>query len=291
MDDKLYGGIEAGGTKFICAVGSAPDKISEQITLLTTSPSETLENVISFFKKWPTLHSVGIASFGPIDLDEKSATYGFITTTPKYDWQNVGLLNYIKSGLNVPVALDTDVNGAVLGEHLYGSGRGLNGLAYMTVGTGIGVGSIVNNKLIKGLSHTELGHTLVPNIKANEEKSSCPYHSNCLEGLASGTALRQQWGIPAEDINDSMAWEIEAKYLAYGLVNVIVATLPKRIVIGGGVMNHEGLLENVRRNVKLTLNGYLKLAELTDQVDNYIILPGLGELSGVTGAIYLAANL
>jgi fructokinase len=282
MNDKLYGAIEAGGTKFICAVGSSPDKITEQSTIATTSPSETLENVISFFKQSPTIQSLGIASFGPIDVNKESATYGYITTTPKDGWQNVDLLNSIKNALNVPTVIDTDVNGAALGEQLYGGGRGLDNLAYVTVGTGIGVGCIVNNKPIKGLTHAESGHTLIPRVEADDSESCCPYHSNCLEGMASGTALHKRWGQIAQNIHESQAWEFEAKYLAYGLVNII---------IGGGVMNHAGLIEDVRRNVKATLNGYVKLPEILDQIDNYIVSPELGVLSGITGALSLAVNL
>lgn len=290
MADKLYGGIEAGGTKFICAVGSSPDAITSHVQIPTTTPAETLTNVIAYFKSQPPLESIGIGSFGPIDLNESSPTYGHITTTPKAGWANTDLLGVISDELDVPVALNTDVNCAALGEQLYGAGKNLSTVAYITVGTGIGVGYVVDGEIPTArLGHTEMGHMVIPHERKNHI-GACPYHDSCLEGLASGTALQKFWGVPAEQINDDAAWEEEAKYLAYGISNTIFGIIPDRIIIGGGVMAHERLIEDVRSEVMATLNGYLQIAQIVDDIDGYVAKPSLGDMSGVTGALALATR-
>lgn len=290
MHDELHGGIETGGTKFICAVSTSPDTIIAQTQIPTTSPDETLGKVIAFFRNQPALRSMGIASFGPLDLHKDSKTYGYITTTPKAGWHNTNVVGAITTALGVPVAIDTDVNCAAWGEQLYGAATGLENVAYVTVGTGIGIGSVVSSRILQGLTHTEMGHMLIPRDENDAKPSACPYHYSCLEGLASGTALRARWGIAAERLDNETAWEQEARYLAYGLVNAIVSTMPQRIVVGGGIMNHPGLIENIRNHVRATLNGYLDITEITDNIENYIVSPGLGPSSGITGALALASN-
>lgn len=280
--DKLYGGIEAGGTKFVCAVATAPDTIIDQIAISTSTPQETLESVVTFFERYPKLERVGIASFGPLDLQT-----GTITTTPKDGWQNVTLGQTIGEKLGTPVIIDTDVDGAVLGEKHYGAGSGVTNLAYITVGTGIGVGSIIGGQLVKGSSHTETGHILIPRLPDDCAPSSCPFHDSCFEGLASGTALRIRGaGQSAEEITDKDIWEREATYLAYGLADIILMTAPERIIIGGGVMGHEGLLDAVRTKLIAVIGGYISLPDTT----TYLVPPGLGPLSGITGALLLAAQ-
>lgn len=287
---KLYGAIEAGGTKFICVVANSPENIIAQTQITTTTPSKTLDKVMSFFKTQPRLNALCIASFGPIDLDTTSSTYGRITTTPKQDWQNTDITGIIAEHLGCRVIIDTDVNCAALGEQRYGAAQGLDAVAYMTIGTGIGIGSVANNLIASGLAHTEMGHMLIPRIEGDTKLSACPFHNNCLEGLASGTALKARWGVVAESLVDETAWEQEAHYIACGLVNTIVCTMPKRIIVGGGVMNHIGLIEIVQNDVLKLLNGYIDMPAIVNEVKSYIANPGLGILSGVTGALILASQ-
>ncbi|MEO6761703.1 MAG: ROK family protein [Candidatus Saccharimonadales bacterium] len=287
MNDRIYGGIEAGGTKFICAVGTSPDNIASHIQIPTTTPTETLDSVISFFKGQSNLAAIGIGSFGPLDLNKDSPSYGHITNTPKPGWSNTDIVGAITGSLNIPVEINSDVNCAVLGEQLYGAGQGLSNVAYMTVGTGIGIGDIVDGHFPSGLTHTEMGHMMIPNDDP-EIKSACPFHANCLEGLASGFALQKRFSKPVKDITDNNAWAIEARYLAYGVANTIVSLMPNKIIVGGGVMNHENLLASVRAEVIKILNGYPELPEITQEIDSYIVAPSLGTLSGVTGALSLA---
>ncbi len=290
MENKLYGGIEAGGTKFVCAIAKSPIDILSQVTIDTTTPRETLQEVIAFFRSGSRVGSLGIASFGPLDLNEHSPTYGSITTTPKPGWQNVSLLDELKGTLNTNIAIDTDVNAAALGEHLYGAGMGVDNMIFLTVGTGIGGGFIARGEIFKGLSHPEIGHTLIPRLNGDDVQSSCRYHNNCLEGLASGTALKARAGQAAEYIQDENVWEVEAKYLAYGISNIILTVMPEKIIIGGGVMKHKGLIERVRDHLIDTLNGYINLPIVNEDIEQYIVSPSLGALSGVTGALVLAAS-
>jgi len=292
MDKQIYGGIEAGGTKFICAVGTAPDEIISKVQIPTTSSQETLEKVIDFFREQTNLRAIGVASFGPLDLNKQSPTYGYITTTPKEGWGNTNLVGTLSYALNIPVALDTDVNGAALAEHDYGAGKGLQSIAYMTVGTGIGIGCITDGKLLTGLTHTEMGHMLIPQNSQDENFICfCPYHDSCLEGIASGTALKKRWNINPEELSDKKAWDLEAYYLAAGIVNVISCIMPMKIIVGGGVINHSGLIEKVRLNVQKIINGYLQLPEIINNIDDYIVLPQLGAMSGVSGALKIGRNL
>jgi fructokinase len=291
MDNNLYGGIEAGGTKFICAVGTAPDNIIAQARIPTTSPEETLDNVVSFFKSQAVIKALGVVSFGPLDLDKKSPTYGFVTSTPKEGWNNTNLLGILSDELNVPVIINTDVNGSALAEHEYGAGKGLSSIAYMTVGTGIGVGSISNDEFSVGPMHLEMGHMMIPRHPDDKEfASNCSYHDSCLEGLASGPALQKRWGVEPRNLNDEKAWEIEAYYLAVGLVNVITCTIPMRIIIGGGVMNHSGLIDAVRLKIPEILNGYLQIPQIVSNIKDYIVSPELGVMSGVFGGLKLASK-
>jgi fructokinase len=291
---KLFGGIEAGGTKFICLIGNSPDQLVEEKRFPTTTPDETIARVIEFFTHYANhgeLAAVGIASFGPVDLDQSSKTYGYITTTPKPGWEQVDLCGRIKQALNVPVAFDTDVNAAAFGEQYWTpENQALDPFIYMTVGTGIGVGVIANGAPLHGLIHTEAGHFAIPhNSQKDPFPGVCPYHGDCLEGLASGPSMNKRWGQNPETLLDGHpAWDLEAEYIALALVNLIYAYSPLRIVLGGGVPKHPGLHSIVRRKVQQLINGYVQSPMLMEKIDSYILPPTLGTRSGVLGAIALA---
>jgi fructokinase len=289
----IYGGIEAGGTKFVCAIGTGPDNIVSKTQTPTTTPEETLRKAISFFKnamqKMP-LAAIGIASFGPLDINQQSPTYGYITNTPKSDWANTNLAKNIHDALGIPVALDTDVNGADLGEQYWGAAKGLDTFIYITVGTGIGGGGIINGKMLHGLVHPEMGHILVPHdLQKDPFPGSCLYHKDCLEGLASGEAMAKRWGKSPEELPPGHpGWELEAEYLACGIMNYICTLSPQKIIIGGGIMKAPGLLAAVRKRVMELLNSYVNSPAITKHIDGYIVPPALGDMAGVLGAIALA---
>jgi fructokinase len=288
----LFGGIEAGGTKFVCAVGTGPDDFRAETRFPTTTPEETIGQAIAFFKaqaqKEP-LAAIGIASFGPVDPNPVSPTFGYITTTPKPHWAQTDLAGALGRALDVPVGFDTDVNGAALGEHRWGAAQGLDTFIYLTIGTGLGGGGLVNGRLMHGLIHPEMGHVRLPRHPDDSYPGACPFHGDCLEGMAAGPALQGRWGQRAETLPlDHPAWDIEAHYLAYGLVNFICTLSPQRIVLGGGVMDQAHLFPLVRRKTQELLNGYVQSPEIIERIDRYIVPPGLGNRAGVLGAIALA---
>jgi fructokinase len=288
---SLYGGIEAGGTKFICGVGSGPDDLRAAARFPTTTPAETIGQAIAFFQQQPEpVAAIGIGSFGPVDPDPASPDYGTITSTPKPGWQNVRLREQIQSALRVPVGFDTDVNAAALGEHRWGAARGLDTFIYLTVGTGIGGGGMVGGHLMHGLVHPEMGHIRVPHDwQADPFAGTCPYHGDCLEGLASGPALERRWGVPGDRLPpDHPGWQLQAHYMAHGLVTFVCTLSPQRIILGGGVMQQEHLLPMLRKAVQTLLNGYVHSPAILEQIDQYIVPPALGGNSGVLGAIALA---
>jgi len=290
---SLYGGIEAGGTKFVCAVGSNPDDLCVNV-IETTTPDETISRVIAYFKEQNStkkLSSIGIGSFGPIDLNRNSKTYGFITSTPKLNWENVDFVGAIRSSFNIPIGFDTDVNAAAIGEYQWGAAQGLTNFIYLTIGTGIGGGGIINGIPLHGLLHPEMGHIFIPRDNSDKKsyEGNCPRHKDCFEGLASGPAIRNRWGRPPQDLNqDHPAWEYIAKYISYALVNYICTLSPQRIIIGGGVMKQSKLYPLIHEMVKELLNNYLQLPEITENIQNYIVPPTLGDRSGILGAIALA---
>jgi fructokinase len=290
---KLYGGIEAGGTKFVCVVGSDPDHILAEERFPTTTPDETIARSVNFFTQHDyKLAAIGIGSFGPVDLNPDSPTYGYITTTPKPGWAQVDLRGGIQRVLHVPVAFDTDVNAAAFGEHHWvPENRTLDPLLYMTVGTGIGVGVMVNGRPLHGLLHPEAGHMLLPRDPRRDPfEGWCPYHGDCFEGLAAGPAMAKRWEQPAETLPaDHSAWQLEAHYIALAVANLTLVLSPQRIVIGGGVMQHPGLLDLVRSEVLTLLNGYVQSDRITQHIDQFIVPPALGIRSGMLGAIALAA--
>jgi len=295
--ERLYGGIEAGGTKFNCMVGTGPDRVIDETRFLTTQPDATIQQAVDFFLPYArngTLASVGIASFGPIDLDPLSPTFGCITTTPKPDWSHVDLFGMIQRSLHLPAVIDTDVNAAAVGEQYWSpENRSLDPFLYVTVGTGIGVGVLANGRPIHGLIHTEAGHFAIPhNWEADPFPGVCPYHGDCLEGLASGPSMARRWGMSAENLPlGHPAWDLEAAYIALALVNLTYAFSPRRIVLGGGVAKHPGLHEMVRARVRQVLNGYIHSPMVQERIGEYIIPPTLGNRSGVLGAIAMAIDL
>jgi fructokinase len=291
---SLFGAIEAGGTKFVCAVGSDPRNLLDETRFPTTTPQETLSRSLEFFraseKKHGKLASIGLASFGPVDLDPASPSYGSITSTPKPGWSHTDLINVFRSEFGVPVGFDTDVNGAALGEWRWGAAQGLDNFIYLTIGTGIGGGAYVNGRLVHGLVHPEMGHIILPRDEQEDSfPGFCPFHGNCLEGLAAGPAIEKRWGQRAETLPpDHPAWALEAHYLALGLTNFICTLSPQRIIMGGGVMQQPVLWRLVRAETQHLLNGYVRSPRLLDEIDAYIIPPGLGNLAGVSGALALA---
>lgn len=290
---SLWGAIEAGGTKFVCAVGTGPEDWREEVRFPTTTPEETIGQALDFFRKHHErqgLTAVGIGSFGPVDPDPSSPTFGFITTTPKPGWAQTDIVGVVQKELGVPVGFDTDVNTAALGEHRWGAAQGLDTFIYLTIGTGIGGGGMAGGKLLHGLLHPEMGHVRIPHdLQEDPYAGCCPFHGDCLEGLASGPALEERWDQRAETLPaDHAAWELEAKYLALGVVNFIYALSPQRVVMGGGVMEQPQLLPLVQRQVQELLNDYLQTPEILERIDHYIVTPRLGNRAGIAGALALA---
>jgi len=287
----LFAGIEAGGTKFICAVGSSPQDIRDLTSFPTTQPDETLERVYKFFRTFGSdLSAIGIASFGPLDLRASSPTYGYITSTPKPGWANFNFVGAIRQVYNLPVGFDTDVNGAVLGEWRWGAAQGLDTFVYLTIGTGIGGGALVNAQLLHGLLHPEMGHMLLPHDwQSDPFPGVCPYHGDCFEGLANGPAIEKRWGQPPETLpRDHPAWELEAHYLALGLDAIISILSPQRIIMGGGVMMQPQIFPRLHTKVQEMLNNYVQVADILERIDEYIVPPVLGSGAGVLGALALA---
>ena len=289
----LLGAIETGGSKVICAVGTGPNDIRERIRIPTTTPSETLAELIKFLLRHhreAPLAAVGVGSFGPLDLHPESPTYGYVLDTPKPGWPQTDLLGPIRQALNLPVALDTDVNASAIGEQRWGAGVGLDSLVYITVGTGIGGGAVVDGRPVHGASHPEMGHVRIPHDRsADPFEGFCPYHGDCFEGLAAGPAIELRWEIPGESLpEDHPAWGLEAEYLAAGVANIVLILSPDRIVLGGGVMMQLHLFPMIRKRVVELLQGYGVTEEIVSDIDNYIVPPALDDDSGIAGAFALA---
>lgn len=284
----MLGAIEAGGTKFVCAVGTKEGKLIERIQIDTEAPEVTIPKVIGFFKRHPII-ALGIGSFGPVDVDKTSETYGNITSTPKPGWGDFPFVTTMKEALNVPIEFNTDVNAAALGELLHGAAKGLDSCLYITVGTGIGAGAVVQGNLLQGLSHPEMGHILVRRHPDDTYKGFCPYHGDCAEGMAAGPAIEGRWGKKGVELaNNQEVWELEAYYLAQALMQYILIVSPKRIIMGGGVMKQAQIFSLIQQEVQKILNGYVSLPQITEQIDEYIVPPALGDDAGITGALMLA---
>lgn len=279
-----YGSIEAGGTKFVCAVGDINFNIVESVSFPTTTPDETLAHIFEFFDKHK-IASIGIGSFGPIDVNPASKTYGYITTTPKPLWGNYNFLGAIKNRYEIPIGFTTDVNAAALGEQGLGAAQGLNSCLYLTVGTGIGGGAVVGGELLSGYSHPEMGHIIVRPHPEDDFEGVCPFHGNCLEGLASGPAIVKRFGVEADQLdNQHIAWKFEAYYLAQAVMSYALILSPEKIILGGGVMNQAHLFPMIRGELVQLMAGYVILPNLED----YIIAPALGNNAATIGCFMLA---
>lgn len=292
---SLYGGIEAGGTKFVCAVGEGSDELHAEVRFPTTNPSETLGQACDFFNTYMrdshiSLDRIGIGAFGPLDLNPGSVNYGMITSTPKPGWEFTDIRGMIASGTGTPVVLDTDVNAAALGEGRWGAAKGLQDFVYLTIGTGIGGGLIVQGKPFHGLVHPEMGHLYLPHdLEQDPFPGNCPYHQDCFEGLAAGPALEARWGQSAKTLaKDHPAWELEAHYIALGLQAIICVASPQRIILGGGVMEQRQLFPLIRNKLLAHLNEYIHSPAILSEIDAYIVPPKLGARAGVLGSIALA---
>ncbi|MEH7436844.1 ROK family protein [Neobacillus drentensis] len=283
----MLGAIEAGGTKFVCAVGDEKGAIMERIQIPTTVPEETMPQVIAFFEKYD-VEAIGIGSFGPIDVNVESPTYGYITSTPKPGWKDYPLVQTMKEAFGVPIGFNTDVNAAALGEASFGAAKGLDSCLYITVGTGIGAGAIVQGQLLQGWSHPEMGHILLRRHPNDVFEGKCPYHGDCLEGLAAGPAIEARWGEKGVNLVDRPeVWDLEGYYLAQALMQYILILSPKKIILGGGVSHQEAVFAAIYKYLPELLNDYVSLPELSD----YIVRPGLGDDAGITGALMLAERV
>ena len=285
----LYGALEAGGTKMVCAVGTEDGHIIDKIQIPTETPDITIPAIIDYFRD-KEIKALGIACFGPIDLNTSSPTYGYITNTPKPGWSNTDIVGSLKKALSVPIGFDTDVNGSLIGEITYGASKGLENAVYITVGTGIGGGVMTNGRLLHGMLHPELGHMVMHIHPDDTYKCRCPFHDHCLEGLACGLAVEERRGLKGKDIpDDDKVWEIEAYYLGQAMVNLIVTLSPERIILGGGIMHRTHLFDLIRKETKKQLNSYIKTA-LLDDIDNYIVPASLNDDQGILGCIKLAMD-
>lgn len=289
------GGIEAGGTKMVCAIGEVQtDKgqpgesqvtITERVTIPTEKPKITLPRMAAFFEG-KGISSLGIGCFGPVDLHRASPTYGYITSTPKLEWQNVDMVGIFSRALGVPVGFDTDVNAAVLGEVTWGAAKDCDTAIYITVGTGVGVGVYCNGALMHGLVHPEAGHLLLQRHPKDTYAGKCPYHANCLEGLASGPAVEARWGRPAKELADREdVWEMEAFYLAEAVANYVLTYSPQKIVLWGGIMHQSQLFSMVRAKVQELLGGYISNEKILKEIDTYLGAAGTWRKSGYYGSV------
>lgn len=285
----IYGGIEAGGTKMICVIGDENGKILDRMQISTKTPEETMPIMIDYFKG-KDIKALGIACFGPIDLNRDSKTYGYITSTPKLAWKNYDIVGAFKKELGVPIGFDTDVNGSLLGEITWGCAKGLTDALYLTIGTGVGGGVMAGGKLLHGMLHPELGHIKMAVADGDTYKGKCPYHGICFEGMAAGPAIEDRWGKKAVELaDDDKVWDLESTYIAQALCTYILTLSPQIIILGGGVMHQEQLFPLIRKKVLEQLNGYVLTKELAD-IDNYIVPASLNDDQGIMGAVKLAID-
>lgn len=290
----MFGGLEAGGTKMVCAVGSGPEDLRDRSVFPTTTPEETMPRLVDYFagaaERHGGLAALGIASFGPLELRADTTAYGHIAATPKPGWSGSDMLGPFSAALGVPVAFDTDVNGAALGEWRWGAAQGLDNFVYLTVGTGIGGGALIEGRPVHGLVHPEMGHLRVPRHPDDTFPGRCPYHGDCLEGLACGPAIEDRWGRPADELGDLAvaATDMEAHYLAAGIAQLVYSIAPMRVIVGGGVSKLPGLLPRIRGRLTDLLGGYPGIAEHAD--DAFVVRPALGDDAGILGALALAGT-
>ncbi len=281
------GALEAGGTKMVCAIGDETGKIEERISISTKTPQETIPLLIDFYQK-RGIDALGIGCFGPLELNPQSEKYGYITTTTKEAWRNFDFLGSMKRALKCPVGFDTDVNGSVLGEVTFGQAKGKSCVLYLTIGTGVGAGIYIEGKLLHGMLHPEAGHVLITKRESDTYKGKCPYHKNCLEGLAAGPAIEGRFGKKAAELADvKEVWDLEADYIAQALTGYILTLSPEMMILGGGVMHQEQLFPLIRQKVTEYLGGYVNTEELKD-MDHYIVPASLNDDQGIMGCLELA---
>jgi fructokinase len=291
---KLLAGVELGGTKCVCVLGTGPGDVRAQERLPTREPAQTLAGIEALLSRWADAYgepaALGIASFGPLDLHRQSSTYGSITATTKPDWSGTQVAARFADRFGFPVGFNTDVNGAALGEGRWGAAQGLHDFAYVTVGTGVGVGLIVGGKPIFGCTHTEMGHVRIARYAGDTWPGACSFHADCVEGLASGPAIRARVGAAPETLPEAHpVWDMVVHALAQLLHTMVVTTAPQRIIIGGGVVtSREVLLARIRSELVKSLNGYVRVAELEKSLEAYVVPPALGAMSGSYGALVLA---
>jgi fructokinase len=287
---QIYGGVETGGTWCVCALGTGRGELRALEKFPTTSPEETLERIVAFFANRPTPAAIGIGSFGPVDVDAGSPTWGHVTTTPKPGWQHTPVATIVRDRLQVPVAFELDVTAAALGERRWGAGAGSPSLCYLTIGTGIGAGLLIDGRPLHGLVHPEVGHLRIPHDRGRDPFDGvCPVHGDCWEGLASGPAIAKRWERPAPELPDGHpAWPLEADYVALGILSIVMVASPHRVIAGGGVMERRQLLSMVGTRLRELVAGYLDTPMLGADVDSYVVAPALGDEAGVLGAIALA---
>lgn len=285
---KRFGALEAGGTKMVCAIVDENGQALERISIPTLTPAETMPVMIDYFAKRDIL-ALGIGCFGPIDLDKKSATYGYITSTPKLAWQNYPIVAEFEKALGVPIGFDVDVNASALGEATWGCTQDVQTSIYVTIGTGVGVGIIANGKPHHGMIHPEGGHILLNRHPDDPmQGSGCPFHENCMEGLAAGPSLEKRWGVKGAELSERKeVWELEAYYIGQAVTDYIMLLSPERIILGGGVMQQECLLPMIRKEVARQVNGYICGKGIED-LDTYIVGVSLNDNQGVMGAAKLA---
>lgn len=285
----LFGALEAGGTKMVCAIGNENGEILEQKSIPTTTPEETMPAILEYFKD-KEISAIGIACFGPIDLNKDSETYGYITSTPKLPWRNYNIVGAVKDALKIPVGFDTDVNGSLLGEVTWGCAKGLTDAVYFTIGTGVGAGIMTNGKMLHGMLHPEAGHVKMVPRSGDTYKGKCPYHGTCFEGMAAGPAIEERWGAKAIQLADrEEVWDLESYYIAQALMGIVLTLSPQKIILGGGVMHQKQLFPMIREKMLKELNGYIQAKELAD-IDNYIVPASLNDDQGIMGCIKLAMN-
>ncbi len=283
-----FGAIDAGGKKFICGITDENGNTLEKVSFPTETPEKTIPSVIEFFKN-KGISALGIGCFGPLDLNPDSPTYGYITSSPKEAWRDYNIMGTLKSALNVPVFLDTNINAALLGESVWGAAKKVKNAIYLTIGNGVGGGAMVEGKIIHGLMHPEMGHIFVSRHPRDKFTGNCPFHGgNCLEGMASGPAIEKRWDCTMDRLSsDHPAWQLEAYYIAHALVNYILVVSPEKIILGGDVMKNKHLFPTIRKAVMKLLNGYVKNDLIFKKIDEYIVSPDLGENSGFFGAVAL----
>jgi fructokinase len=281
------GAIEAGGTKFVIGIGNEHGIVEDRISIPTERPEPTMVKVIQYFHD-KQVDAIGVGTFGPINIDPTSPQYGHVTTTPKPGWSGYDFLGALKKHYDVPFGWDTDVNAAALGEAVWGAAKGLDSCVYYTFGTGVGLGIYTEGKLVHGLVHPEGGHVMTRRHPDDHYEGFCPYHGDCLEGVAAGPAIERRWKMKGSELPvDHPAWQMEAYYIAQAVASTVLMLSPKKVILGGGVMKQEQLFPLIRAEVLKQLNGYVNAETILEGIDNYIVAPQLGDNAGLCGALAL----